>query len=117
LFILIVILILILVLMKYRRKWIPKMFMKFKGNQPLDESSLEKHYLQLLKILELQGIKRKEGQTLTAFAKEVDQKFETNYMTQFTLAYEEFIYGEQLSETDFAKLKECWEYLINRSSG
>ncbi|MGE7667368.1 DUF4129 domain-containing transglutaminase family protein [Ureibacillus composti] len=115
--ILIVILILILVLMKYRRKWIPKMLIKFKGNQSLDESSLEKHYLQLLKILELQGIKRKEGQTLTAFAKEVDQKFETNYMTQFTLAYEEFIYGEQLSETDFAKLKECWEYLINRSSG
>ena len=105
----------ILLLYLKRTKWMPKVYLKFSGKKHVNESSFELMYLQLLKILEMKGFKRKEGQTLQAFAAEIDRYFETNHMGKLTKAYEQMIYAKE-STVDFEQMKESWEYLINRTT-
>lgn len=117
-FVSIVILLLILLgvfaLYKWRGKWLPKVYIKLHRQKKFDEASFESFYLQLLKLLEMKGFKRKEGQTLQAYAKEIDAYFETNRMSAITKEYERFIYAKNSVNIDFDKMKESWEYLINR---
>lgn len=109
--------IVVVTIYKYRKKWLPKVYLKINKNRPLDESTFEMMFVQLLKVIELNDLKRKEGQTLQAFAKEVDDYFGTDDMSKLTKEYEQFIYGKNPTRINFDKLKESWEYLINRSSG
>lgn len=94
----------------------PKVYVKLNGKKHLNESSFELMYLQLLKILEMKGFKRQEGQTLQAFAAEIDRYFETNHMGKLTKAYEQTIYARESTNVDFEQMKESWEYLINRAT-
>jgi len=105
-----------LLLLIYRKKWLPKLYIQLNRNKELNESSLETMYTQLLKVLEFRGYKRKTDQTLKSFAKEVDQSLGTSAMSNITKIYEQHIYGNYEGKIDFDKLKEDWEYLINRSS-
>ncbi|NLY80639.1 MAG: transglutaminase domain-containing protein [Lysinibacillus sp.] len=98
-----------------RNKWMPKVYVKWLKRQQLNESTFESLYLKLLKMLELKGLKRQEGQTLASFAKEVDEKFLSQHMSIITKAYESYLYG-QSTKLDYNKLKESLEYLINRCS-
>ncbi len=99
-----------------RKKWLPKVYLQMNRNKPMNESSFETMFSQLLKVLEFRGLKRKNDQTLKSFAKEVDQTLGTNDMSKITHVYEQYIYGKNDNNIDFSKLKESWEYLINRSS-
>mgnify|MGYP003194471562 CR=1 FL=1 len=99
-----------------RKSWMPKVYVKLNGKKHLNESSFELMYLQLLKILEMKGFKRQEGQTLQAFAAEIDRYFETNHMGKLTKAYEQTIYARESTNVDFEQMKESWEYLINRAT-
>ncbi|MFY3791859.1 transglutaminase domain-containing protein [Ureibacillus sp. MALMAid1270] len=105
-----------LVLLITRKKWLPKVYVQMNRRKTMSESSFEAMFLQLLKVLEYRGMKRKKDQTLTSFAKEVDQALGTYEMSKITRVYEEYIYGKNLQNIDFDKMKESWEYLINRSS-
>lgn len=102
---------------KIRKKWLPKVYLRLVEKKTINEDTFELLYLRLLKMLELQGLKRNEGQTLQDFAKEVDAYFGTDDMFELTKAYEQFIYGRDQKGIDFKKVKESWEYLINRCSG
>lgn len=114
---LIILLGIIMLSYKFRRKWLPKVYLLLVDKKTLNEETFEPFYLRLLKMLELQGLKREEGQTLQEFAKEVDAYFGTDDMFEITKAYERFIYGRDKSNINFRKVRESLEYLINRCSG
>lgn len=105
-----------ILLLIFRKKWLPKWYHRWMKRQQINETTFETIYMRLLKMLELNGLKRKKGQTLEAFAKEVDETFAFSYMSQITAIYEQYIYGKK-SQIDHEKVKECWENLINRISG
>lgn len=105
-----------LLLLFSRRKWLPKVYIQMNRKKVMDESSFETMFTQLLRVLELRGIKRQKDQTLHSFAKVVDDTFGTEEMSKITYVYEQYIYGNESQHIDFGKLKESWEYLINRSS-
>lgn len=71
----------------------------------------------LTKQLARIGLRRKDGETLRAFAKRVDASLETDEMQKLTAVYEQRIYSNDAKDVDFIKLKESWEYLINRTIG
>ncbi|WP_342462929.1 transglutaminase domain-containing protein [Ureibacillus sp. FSL K6-8385] len=104
-----------ILLVVFRKRWMLKWYSRWLKNQNINETTFEAVYMRLLKMLELKGFKRKKGQTLGAFAKEVDEIFHFPYMSQITEAYENYIYGNKTG-IDYEKLKECWENLINRTS-
>ncbi|MGX9136174.1 DUF4129 domain-containing transglutaminase family protein [Rummeliibacillus sp. JY-2-4R] len=99
-----------------RRKWMPKwLLMKYRAkgkHVPIDQL-----YEVLLKRLSAIGLTKVQGQTLSDFAKLVDEKFGTNQMTILTQAYEESLYSKEGPTIGYNKIKECWEYLINCTSG
>nr|WP_106781448.1 transglutaminaseTgpA domain-containing protein [Lysinibacillus timonensis] len=99
-----------------RRKWLPKVYIKMNKKKVMDESSFETMFSQLLRVLELRGLKRHDEQTLQSFAKVVDHAFGTSDMSNIIRVYEQYIYSKEKKNIDFSKLKESWEYLINRSS-
>ncbi|TSI04472.1 transglutaminase domain-containing protein [Lysinibacillus sp. BW-2-10] len=99
-----------------RKSWLPKVYLKMSKRKQYGEPSFELMYMQLLKVLEMKGLKRKEGQTLITFAKEVDAYYETNHMSKITVAYEQYLYGGRSTKIDMNQMKESWEYLINRTT-
>ncbi len=105
-----------IILLTTRKKWLPKLYVLRNRNKSLNESSFESMYSQLLKVLEFRGLKRKDDQTLQSFAKEIDHTLGTSDMSKITYAYERYVYGNYDGNIDFGKLKESWEYLINRST-
>ncbi|MFC7687227.1 transglutaminaseTgpA domain-containing protein [Ureibacillus sp. GCM10028918] len=104
----------VFVLYKIRRVWLPKVYGTLYGRREFNESTFETSFLQLLKLLELKGFKRKEGQTLQIFAKEIDAYFETGHMSRLTKSYEQTIYSKNAYKVDVPQMKESWEYLINQ---
>ncbi len=104
------------VIYKIRRKWLPKVYLKMNKQKQFSETNFESLYLQLLKILELKGFKRREGQTLQSFAAEVDAHYNTQHMSAITKAYEQYIYAKDVKEINYAQMKESWEYLINQTT-
>ena len=112
--ILLLVLVGVFVLYKIRRKWLPKVYGKLYRRKELNETTFEASFLQLLKLLEMKGFKRKEGQTLQAFAKEMDSYFENGHMSLLTAAYEQTIYSKNASKVNALQMRESWEYLINQ---
>ena len=115
-FILLVVIVLI-VLFVQRKKWIPKMHVRSYRKKEADWSTFDSSYHVLTKQLTRIGLRRKDGETLRAFAERVDAALETEEMKKLTSVYEQHIYSKQLQDVDFTKLKESWEYLINRTIG
>ena len=106
-----------LILFKIRQKWMPKLFISYYRLKGDNSRSFEKAYLRLLKQLDLYGLKRKDGQTLKAYASYIDSFFGGGDMKRLTLAYEESVYGGKSESIEWNELKESWENLINRTSG
>ncbi|HWK22783.1 MAG TPA: transglutaminase domain-containing protein [Ureibacillus sp.] len=109
-----IVIVLLILLYVIRGKWVPKVYGRLYRRKEMNASNFELSFLQLLKLLELKGIKRKHGQTLQSFASEVDTYFETNHMSILTKAYEQLIYSKNVAKVDMVQMKESWEYLINQ---
>ncbi|WP_285396117.1 transglutaminaseTgpA domain-containing protein [Lysinibacillus sp. fls2-241-R2A-57] len=98
-----------------RKTWIPKMQVRAYRKKEANWTNFDASYHALTKQLSRIGLRRKEGETLRAFAERVDASLETEQMQKLTAVYEQHIYGKDKQEVDFIKLKESWEYLINRT--
>ncbi|MER2192320.1 MAG: DUF4129 domain-containing transglutaminase family protein [Solibacillus sp.] len=90
-------------------------------SQVQEERLLDKQadalYYELLQHLARKDLKRAPHETLQQFAKRVDRSLNTDQMSAFIAIYERAIYSKQISETDALEMKECWEYLINSTTG
>ncbi|MGE7691940.1 transglutaminase TgpA family protein [Lysinibacillus sp. NPDC097214] len=100
-----------------RKTWIPKMQVRAFRKKEADWTNFDASYHVLTKQLSRIGLRRKDGETLRAFASRVDASLETEEMQKLTTVYEQHIYGKDKHEVDFIELKESWEYLINRTIG
>lgn len=100
-----------------RKTWIPKMQVRAFRKKEADWTNFDASYQVLTKQLSRIGLRRKDGETLRAFAERVDEALETGAMQKLTAVYEQHIYGKDKQEVDFVKLKESWENLINRTIG
>lgn len=101
---------------RYRLKWLPAyLIWRFK-NKPLNTTNYEKMYRILLRYLNQYGLPREEGHTLPRYARQIDAYFDGDHMTFLTQQYERILYGRQ-DVQDEQRLRESWEYLINRLSG
>lgn len=98
-----------------RKTWIPKMQVRVYRNKEADWTNFEASYQALTKQLVRIGLSRKHGETLRAFAERVDASLETDEMQKLTAVYEHHIYSNHGQEVDFVKMRESWEYLINRT--
>jgi hypothetical protein len=98
-----------------RKTWIPKMQVRAFRKKEADWTNFDASYHVLTKQLSRIGLRRKDGETLRAFATRVDASLETEEMQKLTAIYEQHIYGKDKQEVDFVKLKESWENLINRT--
>ena len=115
-FILLVVVV-IITLFVQRKTWIPKMHVRSYRKKEADWSTFDSSYHVLTKQLSRIGLRRRDGETLRAFAERVDAALETEEMKKLTSVYEQRIYSKQPQDVDFAKLKESWEYLIYRTIG
>lgn len=106
-----------LTLFMQRKTWIPKMQVRAFRKKEADWTNFDASYQVLTKQLARIGLRRKDGETLRAFAKRVDASLETDEMQKLTAVYEQRIYSNDAKDVDFIKLKESWEYLINRTIG
>ncbi|MFC4354771.1 DUF3488 and DUF4129 domain-containing transglutaminase family protein [Chryseomicrobium palamuruense] len=101
---------------RYRLKWLPKFWIaRYKKNEVTSEQ-FEKMYKVLLKSLHQYGLPRENGFTLTRYAKQIDGYFGGDHMMTLTKEYEQILYGNKPLQ-DGERLRESWEYLINRISG
>ncbi|MFJ7917661.1 MULTISPECIES: DUF3488 and DUF4129 domain-containing transglutaminase family protein [unclassified Lysinibacillus] len=98
-----------------RKTWIPKMQVRAFRKKEADWTNFDASYHVLTKQLSRIGLRRKDGETLRAFATRVDESLETEEMQKLTAVYEQHIYGKDKQEVDFMELKESWENLINRT--
>ncbi|MFJ7952927.1 DUF4129 domain-containing transglutaminase family protein [Lysinibacillus sp. NPDC096418] len=115
-FILLVVVVLISLFVQ-RKTWIPKMHVRSYRKKEADWSTFDSSYHVLTKQLSRIGLRRRDGETLRAFAERVDEALETEEMKKLTSVYEQHIYSKQPQDVDFDKLKESWEYLIYRTIG
>ena len=64
-----------------------------------DWTMYSKRYKSLLEQLDRFGLKRKDGETLSSYALQVDPLFGGNAMRQLTTAYEIGLYGDDTNES------------------
>ncbi|QPQ34167.1 transglutaminase TgpA family protein [Lysinibacillus sp. JNUCC-52] len=98
-----------------RKTWIPKMHVRAYRKKEADWTNFDSSYQALTKQLVRIGLSRKHGETLRAFAERVDAALETEEMRKLTAVYEQHIYSKNTLDVDYVKLRESWEYLINRT--
>ncbi|MTH55322.1 DUF4129 domain-containing protein [Bacillus mangrovi] len=73
-------------------------------------------YPALLKQLDRAGIRRREGETLREYAKNVDYSLSTRDMLHITSSYEKALYKRDDAKAEWDKVAELWENLIKRTS-
>ena len=98
-----------------RKKWIPQ-YVKTRYASK-STVSIEQAYNDLLKVLAMYGLKKADSETLQQFAKRVDEKLGEHHMKAFVAQYERYIYDPSAEEVQWDKLKESWQYLINKVRG
>jgi len=104
-----------LALFMQRKTWLPKMQVRAYRKKEANWTNFDASYHVLTKQLSRIGLRRKAGETLRVFAERVDASLETDEMQKLTAVYEQHIYGRDEQDIDFIKLRESWEYLINRT--
>ena len=100
-----------------RVKWLPKVLVYTHRTKQDDWVTFTKRYNSLLKQLDRSGLKRATGMTLSDYAMNVDNYFGGERMKMLTTAYEKGLYGGNITDHEWATLREIWEDLINRTSG
>ncbi|MCH7323991.1 transglutaminase domain-containing protein [Solibacillus sp. MA9] len=101
---------------RMRGKWQPKLAVQMNRSKLNNLDQFEDVYFVLLKQLERIYLKRGTHETLQNFAIRVDRALETTKMSELTAVYEQYIYAGNSHNFDTTKVKENWEYLINRTS-
>lgn len=101
----------VLLLYRGRKKWLPFYFI-WKYKRRNHDEHFAKAYMELLKHLERNGLKRKENQTLRDFSLYIDRFYSTNAMGKLTSRYEQYLYKGSLQEGSWLELRELWEKLI-----
>ena len=102
---------------QFRRKWISKVLIPMYRMRKNDWDTFEDMYHQLLKQLKQYGLGKEQGQTLSNYAKQMDDYFGYNHMQRLTDMYEEGFYGNNRMIKHYESMRESWEYLINQLSG
>jgi len=96
-----------------RGKWLPSYYI-LRYKSPEEDKHFPAAYLALLTQLERFGLKRKAGQTLKEFAREVDAHLVGREMRVLTDRYEQFLYRGKLKEGTWSETKEVWEELMKK---
>ena len=100
-----------------RKLWLPGYYTrKFKRKAETDDNFMTMYEV-LTQQLARYGYRRAQGETLHNFAQRVDQAYDTTAMRELTSVYEQLLYRKTHEITNFAQLKESWEYLINLTTG
>ncbi len=81
-----------------------------------NEDHFIKAYERLLWLLQLNGYRRDNDETLREYANRIDQTFSTNEMSSLTLRYEKLYYGNAKFEHSWKENKEQWEVLVKKLS-
>ncbi|OES46397.1 DUF4129 domain-containing transglutaminase family protein [Domibacillus iocasae] len=97
-----------------RRKWLPFYYI-FIYKRDRQDHHFPKAYLVLLTQLERCGLKRKAGQTLREYAKEIDLLFSSSSMTRLTSWYEQYLYRGSLPEGAWENARNEWESLMKKT--
>lgn len=101
---------------RLRMKWLPRYLVFSYRKKTMTNENFEKMYRLLLRYLNRYGLPRDPGYTLTRYSGQVDTYFGGEHMRILTKEYEQLLYGKhQLQNPE--RLRESWEYLINRLSG
>lgn len=98
-----------------RRKWLPTVLVSQSRAASKSWTTFSKSYTDLLKQLERIGLKREDGETLSNYARRVDEHFDDDQMSELTNAYELGIYGEDIENHDWQRLQLLWEDLIKKT--
>ncbi|MEW9503229.1 transglutaminase TgpA family protein [Jeotgalibacillus marinus] len=104
------------VLYRVRYRWLPHVLIVYFSLKK-DNETYSKAYVSLLRQLDRYGLKRKDTQTLSAYAKEVDLFFGTKEMSKLTNRYEQIVYRQDPHATQWKDMRELWENLIKRTTG
>jgi transglutaminase-like putative cysteine protease len=84
-----------------RRLWLSRLLIRRLARLTVtDGASFDRAYTHVLLLLRLNGMKRREAQTLHEFATEVDRRLSDDAMQELTQRYEQLIYSDQ---TDVSK--------------
>jgi hypothetical protein len=97
-----------------RKRWLPY-FLIWKYKRVKQDKQFAQAYLELLKQFDRLGLKRKEDQTLRAYAHYVDDFYRTQDMGRLTSRYEQYLYKGSLPEGSWIELRELWEKLIKKT--
>jgi Transglutaminase-like enzymes, putative cysteine proteases len=83
-----------------------------------DGASFDRAYNGLLRLLRLNGLKRRASQTLREFAAEVDKALSGEEMSRLTYGYERFIYSDQtmLSEKEQRDIQRILQHISGKLS-
>lgn len=81
-----------------------------------DQNSFMKSYRRLLWLLELNGYKRLNNETLREYAQRIDHLFSTEEMHRLTNQYEKLYYGRAKEELISKEMNASWEQLIKKMS-
>ncbi|TFE00476.1 transglutaminase TgpA family protein [Jeotgalibacillus salarius] len=103
-------------LYRNRNRWMPYVLIRYYRSQKGSEV-YPKAYSSLLKQLRRYGLRRKETQTLRAYAKEVDNFFGTHEMSRLTDQYERILYRSEDPKDKWSNMRELWEDLIKKTTG
>lgn len=99
-----------------RLKWLPKLWIRRYKHKEMTSENYEKMYKLLLNGLHEYGLPREGGYTLSRYARQIDAYFGGDHMVRLSKEYEQILYGNKPLENG-ERLRESWEYLINRISG
>ncbi|WNS78575.1 transglutaminaseTgpA domain-containing protein [Domibacillus sp. DTU_2020_1001157_1_SI_ALB_TIR_016] len=100
---------------RYRRKWMPFYYI-FMFKQKKEDHHFPEAYLVLLAQLDRSGLKRKKGQTLSGYAKEIDTQFSSSTMSGLTAHYEQYLYRDRLPNGTWNHARNEWESLMKKTS-
>ncbi|MFB1083380.1 DUF4129 domain-containing transglutaminase family protein [Jeotgalibacillus sp. JSM ZJ347] len=104
------------IIYRQRNRWIPYVLIRYYRGQKGSEV-YPKAYSSLLKQLQRYGLRRKETQTLSAYAREVDKFFGTHEMSKLTAQYERIVYRSEDPKDKWSNMRELWEDLIKKTTG
>lgn len=102
------------ILYRIRGKWIPYgVLLQYRFKKKDD--SFGTAYVTLLHQLNRYGLKRKENQTLSNYARYIDSFFSTREMTRLTAIYEQYMYHQLLPKGTWEETHQLWENLIKKT--
>ncbi|MGM8212138.1 transglutaminaseTgpA domain-containing protein [Virgibacillus sp. W0430] len=102
-----------LIAYRTRFRWQTKLIFKELVHTNKD-STYEKAYLYLLKVLQKKVATKRPNQTLREYAMEIDEKIGTGEMEFLTNCYEQILYNDKLKNMDSETFIHTWQRFMKR---